>query len=229
MLASPLEPAVQAQAWQCTAPNILPRPRAEYAKPADIRRTPISGYILALSWSPEYCRTRKNDSKSALQCSGSMGDFGFVLHGLWPEASGPNYPQWCKKAPVISRETVRKNICMTPDVQLLQHEWAKHGTCMTQKADSYFDAARTLYGAINFPDMARLSHDKNLNALKIADAFEMENDDLPANAVKVQTNRKSWVEEVRICMDTKFMPTKCPNFVRGAAPNERVKIWRTLP
>jgi ribonuclease T2 len=232
LAASSTHQAVTAQAWQCKAPASLSRPTVETPPAGDIRRTPVAGYVLALSWSREYCRGREKDPAMELQCSGRIGDFGFVLHGLWPEAAGPDYPQWCRKAGQLSRKVVADNICMTPSVQLLQHEWAKHGTCMARKPETYFGAAKLLFDAIEFPDMDRLSRqgdkegEARLNAAGLADAFATYNDGLPASAVKVQTNERSWLKEVRICLDKKFKPQACPRFVQGARDKAEVKVWR---
>ncbi len=222
---------LQAQAWQCIAPANLARPALELPQPGDIRRTPVSSYILALSWSREHCKGRQKDLSSALQCDGKIGEFGFIVHGLWPEGAGPDYPQWCRKADVLSRKVVSQNICMTPSVQLLQHEWAKHGTCMARKPETYFGAARLLFEAMTFPDMDRLSRQgekegKPLTVAGLAEAFVVNNEGLPADALRVKTNRKGWLEEVRVCLNKKFKPMRCPSFSKGAPANAEVKIWR---
>jgi ribonuclease T2 len=221
-----------AQAWQCRAPASLQRPQIEIAQPKQIRRVPIDGYVLALSWSREYCKSKQG---RGLQCDGSIGDFGFILHGLWPEAKGPDYPQYCRKAAVLPREVVSQNICMTPDVQLLQHEWAKHGTCMSRTPQAYFKAARLMYSAIDFPDMDRLSRQYKDSKYKkgapltvggLAAAFAANNDGLRADAIRVQTNEKGWLKEVRVCLGNDFRPRRCPAFVQGARDSAEVKIWR---
>lgn len=226
---TPHEPAL-AQAWQCRAPANLPRPVPEYAKPDEVRRTPVDGYILALSWSREHCRGRENNPDDVLQCGRAMGEFGFILHGLWPEAKGPNYPQWCRKADVLPRKVIAQNICMTPSVQLMQHEWAKHGTCMARKPETYFGAARLLFNALEFPDMDRLSREGEkagtLTAARLAEEFSLNNDGLKQAAIKVKTNRRGWLDEVHICLDKNFKPRACPAFVRGAPDNAPIKIWR---
>jgi ribonuclease T2 len=220
----------KAQAWQCRAPANLPRPKLEIPQKSQIRRTPVASYILAISWSPEYCRKRGKDAKNLIQCNGKIGDFGFILHGLWPEAKGPDYPQYCRSVGVLSRKVVANNICMTPDVQLLQHEWAKHGTCMARKPETYFETARLMFGAIEFPDMDRLSRQYRsgnpVNAAGMANAFAEINEGLPANSIKVKTNDRGWLEEIRVCLGKDFRPQRCPNFVQGAPAKAEVKIWR---
>jgi ribonuclease T2 len=202
----------------------------ETPKPNEARRVPVDGYLLALSWSPEICKSRSGDPDSALQCDGKMGDFGFVLHGLWPEGKGKDYPMWCKKADLLPRKIIAQNICMTPSVQLLQHEWAKHGTCMAKHPAAYFGAAKLIYDAVVMPDMARLSKPIEgkpaLNAGALADAFAAINPGLPASAVAVKTNDRGWLQEVRICLGNNLKPEACPAGKRGAPDKTEVKVWR---
>jgi ribonuclease T2 len=119
---------------------------------------------------------------------------------------------------------------MTPSVQLMQHEWAKHGTCMARKPETYFGAARLLFGAMEFPDMDRLSREGEkqgtFTAARLAEEFALSNDGLPESAIKVKANRRGWLDEVHICLDKKFKPRACPAFVRGAPDNAQIRIWR---
>ena len=57
-----------AQAYQCRVPSVpVSVPRVEPDGP--VRRVPIAGYTLALSWSPEYCRGRERSAGDRVQCS----------------------------------------------------------------------------------------------------------------------------------------------------------------
>lgn len=219
-----------AQAWQCQPPRFLPRPALELPPSGQNTRTAIDGYVLALSWSPEYCRGRLRDPAARFQCSGEMGDFGFILHGLWPEAKGANYPQYCRAVGVLPRRAVRDNICFSPSPQLLQHQWAKHGSCMANRPDTYFGAARLLFNAIEFPDMARLSREPErgtpLTAQVLAERMADLNDGLPTDAITVKTNAKGWLQEVHICLGKDFKPRRCPTFTRRAPTTAQIKIWR---
>lgn len=161
---------------------------------------------------------------------GDIGDFGFILHGLWPEAKGPNYPQYCRAVGVLPLSVVTKNICLSPSPQLLQHQWAKHGTCMAKTPDAYFAAAGILFSAIEFPDMARLSREPergtSLNGEILAARIADVNEGLPTDAITVKTNAKGWLEELRICLGRDFRHRTCPSYTRMPSAMAPIKIWR---
>jgi len=50
-------------------------------------------YVLALSWSPSWC-DREGDARNSPQCDPSE-DFGFVVHGLWPQYE-KGWPSDCR-------------------------------------------------------------------------------------------------------------------------------------
>ena len=106
---------------------------------------------------------------------------------------------------------------MTPDVQLMQHEWAKHGSCMARKPETYFGAARLMFNAIEFPDMDRLSRQYKkgapVNATGLAEAFADINEGLPANSLKVSSSRRGCLEEVGVRLRKKFRPHRRPTLV----------------
>lgn len=214
-----------AQGWQCKPPVTLPRAEVEPRPRSEpVRRTPVGGYTLALGWSPEYCRTRMQSARDRLQCSGEMGDFGFTLHGLWPEArGGAPWPQYCRAPTVVPPRDLRANICTTPSASLMQHEWARHGSCMTRTPGAYFRASRVLFDALEFPDMDRLSRDEP-SAADVRDAIAAINPGLESDAVRLKLNKRGWLTDVRLCLDIRFRPTRCMG--RGLRDDAPVKIWR---
>lgn len=225
ILAAASASAAHAQALQCAIPDRLPRPRPELPTDKEPQRIlPIGSYTLAISWSPQHCAGRI-DADDAFQCSGRDGRFGFVLHGLWPDGVGKTWPQYCRAAPLLPDATIRRNLCMTPSVQLLQHEWAKHGTCMTRKPDDYFAKARSLYTKIAFPDMRALTRRKTLTAGALASAIATANPGLRADMMRITTERKGgWLSEVWMCLDKRFTPVRCPAHQGGVTPRTQIRI-----
>ncbi|SKB46309.1 ribonuclease T2 family protein [Sphingopyxis flava] len=216
----------EAQAFACTAPGRIPVPHPETPPRGEPARNPrIAGYLLAMSWSPQRCASAANPRKAAdrFQCSGENGRFGFVLHGLWPEAEGPAYPQWCRPAKIVPTSVLRRHMCMTPSAQLLQHEWAKHGTCMSPNPAAYFRAAGILFGAVRFPDMKGLAA-RPQTADSVRAAFASVNPGVRASMIAVATDRKGWLTEVRICLGPRMRPQRCKPFQAGAGDRAAVRI-----
>ncbi len=150
--------AARAQAYQCSTPASVDRPRPDLpSERQPQRRLLVGSYTLAITWAPQYCRDNGSDASARFQCRGG-NRFGFTLHGLWPDGMGDQWPQYCKATPLLPRAVVQRNICATPSAQLLQHEWAKHGTCMAgYRPDTYFARSTGLYGKLRYPDMDALS------------------------------------------------------------------------
>src|SRR3546814_8353082 len=86
---------------------------------SDVCSSDLTGYLLAMSWSPQHCADVRNPNgaRDRFQCSGENGRFGWVLHGLWPETDGPGYPQWCRPAKIVPQPVLKQHLCMTPSAQ----------------------------------------------------------------------------------------------------------------
>ena len=190
-----------AQHYQCSPPRTVAVPRIE--REARPRPLPITGYTLALSWSPEFCKPRKGRPQHARQCNGRDGLFGLVVHGLWPN-SGRSWPQWC-----------------TAPRQPL-------GSCMAQRPATYFKVTRILWQGLRFPDFDRVSREDDLTAGIIRRRFVDANHGWKPDAVGVLLNSRGWLEELRLCYDKRFMPTACDRQRFGARDETPAKIWRGL-
>lgn len=219
--------AAQAQAYQCSLPAAVPSVPA-IAADGPVRRVPVTHYSLALSWSPEFCRGRENNPRFAAQCSGRNGRFGFVVHGLWPEGRGSQWPQWCPTRRAPSPALVRQHLCMTPDVRLLAHEWAKHGACMVGTPETYFRTTQVLWNALRWPDYDRISRQEDLTAGDIRRAFAEANPPFQPDQVGVRLNERGWLSEMRLCYDRRFRPMRCTAAQFGAADAASARIWRGL-
>ncbi len=226
LVAVALPAAASAQAYRCAVPADLPRPRPDGPSQSQPKRVvPITGYTLALSWTPQYCRDNSRDESAGFQCR-SGSHFGFTLHGLWPDGAGERWPQYCAPASLLSEAVLRRNLCVTPSVQLLQHEYAKHGTCMGVPPARYFAQASGLYAKLRYPDMNALSRRQGLTVGAFATAFARANRGVTPAMLRISADRRGWLDEVRLCLDKRFAPARCPARRDGTAPSTRLKIWR---
>ncbi len=213
-----------AQAKVCRPPASLPSPVPDLPTADQPSRVlPIGSYTLAISWSPQSCRTDGFSPAARFRCA-SGNRFGFSLHGLWPDGIGKLWPQYCTATPLLPPATIGSMICTTPSAQLIQHEWAKHGTCMGTTPDAYFATSSGLYARLRYPDMDALSRGP-LTVSRFTAAFAGANPGIPPTSVRV-TASKGWLDELWLCLDTRYKYVPCKAGTGGLAPNARLKIWR---
>ncbi len=222
-LASPT--GLLAQAYQCRLPPAISVPAI--APDAPPRTAPVTGYTLALSWSPEFCKPREAEARHAFQCSGASGRFGLVVHGLWPHGARGS-PRWCGAKSVLTPAELRRNLCMMPSPRLVARQWAKHGACMTRQPETYFGVTRILWESLRIPDYDRVSREDGLTAGRIREAFREANPGWPSGAIGVKLNPRGWLEEVRLCYSKRFRPVRCDAARFGARDGAGAKIWRGL-
>ena len=216
-----------AQAYQCRVPSGgVALPAIERDGP--VRQTRVTGYTLALSWSPEFCRFREESARHARQCSGREGRFAFVVHGLWPEGPGGRWPQWCPVRDAPSAGELAGALCMSPDARLVARQWAKHGSCMTRDAGAYLRVTRILWNSLRWPDFDRLSRRRDLAAGDIREAFTAANAAWDAEYIGLVVNERGWLQEMRLCYGADFMPTACGARRFGPDADQEVRIWRGM-
>ena len=88
-----------------------------------------------------------------------------------PEAASGPPPQWCALLPRPRAETVRSGLCATPVPWLIEHEWAKHGSCMAQSPEAYWGIARQIWSRFAWPDADALSRRPNLTVGDLREAL----------------------------------------------------------
>ena len=215
LLTLPVSPARADAIRACAVPaGVAPAPARPAPKREVWRGTPVTGYILALSWSPQWCRDHRRARDAAGQCD--RNHFGFIVHGLWPDGAG-RQPRFCAPAPPLSPATVRASFCMTPSPTLMQHQWAAHGTCGWPSADAYLTKTRQLWSDLRQPDI-----DRARTVGDIRRAFARANPGLRPAGLFVGLSGGA-LEEVRICYDLAFRPTDCPRGV-GAPDRATVRV-----
>ena len=209
----------------CTVPTNLPRPHVENGTAADPeRRLPIGSYTLSVIWAADRCRPNSG-ATDGISC-GATSTNGFLLHGLWPDGKSALWPQYCSRSTPLNRATVRKYYCATPSAQHLQHEWAKHGTCMPGgNPDYYFGLSNRLFGRLRFPDLSKVPGTPR--AQDIARAFASANPGMKPDMMRIFIDKEGWFQEVWLCLDMRFRQKKCAAHSGGADADAPVKIWRT--
>ena len=226
-----------AQAYQCRMPQNISVPKIKPEGRA--RLMPVTGYTMALSWSPEFCKPREGQRAHATQCSGKNGRFGLVVHGFWPDGRGvgrgsgksnsrASWPQWCPAKRPLNRAELKRNLCMMPSAKLIARQWAKHGACMGLPPETYFKITRILWSSYQIPDYDRLSREKGLTAGDIRGAFASANGGIERQHIGVKLNGRGWLQELRICYNKRFRPTPCDSRRFGSADGDAAKIWRGL-
>lgn len=226
LLAVALPATAGAQAYQCRPPAVRAVPQVAPDGPR--RETPVTGYTLSLSWSPEFCRFREAGRAHRVQCSGDHGLFGLVVHGLWPEGPRGRWPQWCAAASNPTPSEIRAQMCITPSARLAARQWSKHGACMARSPGTYFRVTRILFGGLRIPDYDRISREDDLTAGRIRTAFANANRGWSPADVGVKLNERGWLREIRLCYDKTFRPTRCDARRLGAKDAVPARIWRGL-
>jgi ribonuclease T2 len=117
---------------------------------------------------------------------------------------------------------------MMPSALLQTRQWAKHGSCMVRRPETYFAVTRTLWDSLRLPDLDRLSKEPGLTAGMLRDRWTIANPAWPRSAVGIKLNEGGWLQELRLCYRKDFMPTACDRGRAGAKDNAQVKIWRGL-
>lgn len=218
---SPGVAGVRATAAACAVPDDL-RPAPPYTPPAAevAADVPVAFNMLAVSWSPQACRSGKDYPDARHQCAANQ--FGLTLHGLWPNGDGDRHPRYCAApGPAIRVETVRRHFCMTPSPALQQHEWAAHGTCGWDSPEAYFDQAAKMWDALNKPDLEAIPTER-MTAGAIRDAFVAANPGLPRDGIYIAVT-DGWFREARLCYSKAYRPMACPRGL-GAPDRERLKL-----
>ncbi len=164
-------------------------------------------YVLALSWTPTWCAL-EGDARESEQCDVSK-DFGWTLHGLWPQFH-QGWPSFCN---TVERHPSRSMTNGMSDIMgtsgLAWHQWKKHGTCSGLSAREYYALSREAYETINRPAVfRRLKDPVKVPAQVIEEAFLKENAQLKANQLTI-TCKQGRIQEARICLSKTLEPVPC--------------------
>lgn len=164
-------------------------------------------FVVALSWSPNWCAI-EGDARASPQCDAGSGH-GWILHGLWPQFHR-GYPAFCQtieRAP--SRAMTRDMADIMGTSGLAWHQWRKHGSCTGLSAPAYYALSREAYTRISRPAVFRkLDREVALPAAVVEEAFLKANPEMVPDGVTV-TCRDGHIQEVRICLSKDLDPVPC--------------------
>lgn len=182
-----------------------------------INDIPVDYFMLALSYSPRFCRESARDFRTgavrphnAFQCEGGNA-FGWVVHGLWAQSRHPGtcrdngkpvalHPRYCRGDEVgpLDPRVIRQYLCVLPGESLLQGEWEKHGTCGGfGSAAEYFAKTRQLYEALVLPK-------EDVRPPRLFRVLKQANPGLKEVRIGYASG------EIRICYDRKWQYIDCP-------------------
>ncbi|OED50387.1 ribonuclease T [Rhodobacteraceae bacterium (ex Bugula neritina AB1)] len=164
-------------------------------------------YVLALSWSPNWCE-QEGDARGSDQCH-PRHDHGWTLHGLWPQFHR-GWPSYCRTVEAPPSRTMSRNMAdIIGSPGLAWHQWKKHGTCSGLSARAYYALMREAYGRVVRPAVfRRLEQPVTLPASLIEEAFLKENPELSRDTLTI-TCRGGAIQEARICLSRDLKPVPC--------------------
>lgn len=214
---------------KCT---IIPDLPAAIAVEGDRNDAAAHELQLVYSWSPFHCKRNKSPSSklerwdAEFQCKAN--DFGFVVHGLWPQAKGrtgkSGQPRFCRPSQALKPSVLRKHLCTVPGVHLMQNEWQAHGTCYWQQPEAYFSDIEKLVRSYPMPSLKDMQGKDVLVSDVVSEIVANSNQRLTPGMIGVRTrqiNKLRSLQEIYICMDLKMNPKACPD--RGTP--ERLKVF----
>ena len=176
-------------------------------------------YLFSLSWSPEYCAGSLGEG-GASQCGGTR-QFGFVVHGLWPQ-NEHGYPQSCSNNSWVNKEVIQRLLPIMPSEQLIRHEWREHGTCSGLPASQYFAKVEDAYALVTIPPPYKNPKD----TVSVAPR-QLKSEFVAANRNFSEKNlalicKGRFLSEVRVCLDKDLNPRACSSEVRDSCRAEKV-------
>jgi len=179
-------------------------------------------YVLALSWSPTWCAL--DADREAEQCARGA-NFGFVMHGLWPQYAPEGWPEYCRtRERDPSRGQTRDMADIMGSSGLAWYQWKKHGRCTGLSSRDYYDTARRAFETVVRPEiLRRLNTPMDIPPHVVEAAFLEENPDMVPDGVTV-TCKAGHLKEVRICLNHDLSPRECTGRVQRDCRASSTKV-----
>lgn len=170
---------------------------------------PFDYWLLALSWSPEYCATEARPEDP--QCSTRR--YGYIVHGLWPQHER-GYPGNCPRPARLPQSWINRMLPLMPSPRLIQHEWNKHGACTGWPINRYFETLERAHQGTKIPPAHQnLGRYLSTTRPEIEKLWIGQNPGHRPDSIAVQCSGQ-YLREVRLCLDKDLRPRSCGPDVR---------------
>jgi len=184
--------------------------------PETLTAAPFDYYVLSLSWAPAFCAQPDAAGGNPKECAPG-GRVGFIVHGLWPEATSGKGPESCATAKPVPKSVVNFVLRDMLSASLVQHEWATHGVCTGLSPFDYFSAIIQARAAVQIPvQITSIEDEIGQSPGQIEAQFASANPSFPKTAFRTYCPRGAFQEE-RICFDKNLKPQPCTGSVGECA------------
>lgn len=206
---------------------LIAAPAAHAAPPAPQSRG-VSGefdyYILALTWSPQFCAGPKG-KQAPEQCAAPEPRPGFVVNGLWPQYDKGGNPENCQRVEPVAADLVEAIHPIMPGESAIQQAWRKYGSCSGLSADYYFADLRIAFERVKLPDILKQpAGGLMMPAIDAVDRIVEANPDLPHNSI-AGVCVKGQLTEVRLCLNKDLEPRTCgARITANCGPKDRLTV-----
>jgi ribonuclease T2 len=174
-------------------------------------------YLLDMPWGPEFCSI----ADVSAQCKPQRS---FVVHGLWAQNNDGSYPVFCSDEPGPTKPET--NLDITPDLELLRHEWAKHGTCSDVGPKRFFGMEHDVFYSLDIPvAFDNVDHEISMSPDEILRLFYKINPQLPEGSLVVSC-RDDQFTAIETCFTTSLKPMPCLGLHSCAQPKLRIAPFR---
>lgn len=194
--------------------------------PQDRQTAPFDYYVLALSWSPTFCRSNASNANRR-QCN-SATKYGFIVHGLWPQYEKRGWPEFCDTPHTLDTATRDAILDLIPSKSLVAHQWEKHGACTGLSPREFFATLRAARAQFTLPFPNPLATPvTDISPQEIKRKFSTANTALPLDALRIACTTNTTpaaLREVRICLDKDLNPRKCSASVGTGCRDARISL-----
>ena len=164
-------------------------------------------WVLALTWSPQYCYNHERDQ----QCQRS---YSFVVHGLWPQFEKGGGPEDCMDVERVERPLVLRMANIMPSSTLVQHELQEHGSCSGMNAEDYLLPTERAHRSLTMPAAYYdVPEELKTTVEEIENNFIQYNSDLNPKQIALKCSGR-YLSEIRFCFDKDFNTRDCAEDVQ---------------